>query len=386
MRLLYYSTSYYANHGGSIQSKELYKNFKDREQITAVELFPDLLTKKEISITNTNWDYKNFLKKSSILQALFFYRRNQFYLKDLFDKIIMFKPDVILIQIDSNFLQIKYIKKRFPNLKICTQINGSPFDEPYFKIAFKNKFLKLQRNLYQLSDLNIFISDYSRNDIMDNRLKETRDVVIHNGTDVEKFYPIQNKIKLKESLAYHSQNFILGYVGTLDYHKKLDILIKAFADFSQNQEEAILVIIGDGPAYKEIETLIIKMNLKNKIFLKGWVDHEKINDHINCFDIAIHHYANAYMNPLKVFEYLSAGVPVIAPNIPSINAYFKKEKDLLITSGTQKDIYDKIIFLYNNPEKRMELSNKEAIIRKMENNFTWKNYSNRILSHIQQIL
>ena len=63
-----------------------------------------------------------------------------------------------------------------------------------------------------------------------------------------------------------------------------------------------------------------------------------------------------------------------------------EEKDLLITSGTQKDIYDKIIFLYNNPEKRMELSNKEAIIRKMENNFTWKNYSNRILSHIQQIL
>ncbi len=216
-------------------------------------------------------------------------------------------------------------------------------------------------------------------------LTETRDIVIHNGTDVEKFYPIQNKTKLRESLAYNPQNFILGYVGTLDYHKKLDILIKAFADFSHNREEAVLVIIGDGPAYKEIEALIIKMNLKNRIFLEGWVDHEKINDHINCFDIAVHHYANAYMNPLKVFEYLSAGVPVIAPNIPSINAYFKNGRDLLITSGTQKDIYDKIIFLYNNPAKRIELSNKEAIIKKMENNFTWKNYSNRILSHIQKI-
>jgi len=213
-----------------------------------------------------------------------------------------------------------------------------------------------------------------------------RDVVIHNGTDVEKFFPIKIKTKVKEALKYPSNKFILGYVGTLDYHKKLEMLIKAFCDFSKEKQEAYLVIIGDGPAYKELQLLIQKLKAQDKIILKGWVPHKEINAHINCFDVAVHHYANVYMNPLKVFEYLSAGVPVIAPDIPTIKNYFIDQQDLLITSGTRKDIYDKIEMLFNDKNLRYKLSNKHDLIKRMENNFTWENYSQRILYNIKRTL
>ena len=50
--------------------------------------------------------------------------------------------DVLLMQMDSNFLQIKKLKKEFPELLIATQINGSPFDEPFKNIFLKKYFKK----------------------------------------------------------------------------------------------------------------------------------------------------------------------------------------------------------------------------------------------------
>ncbi len=40
MKFLYYSTSYYANHGGSIQSIEFFKQLSSHEDITEKAIFP----------------------------------------------------------------------------------------------------------------------------------------------------------------------------------------------------------------------------------------------------------------------------------------------------------------------------------------------------------
>ena len=158
MRILFYTTSYFAKHGGSIQSIELHRHLKEFSAVESIEIFPKenervaAQKKRKIPLRET-------LRRSGLFQTLSFFRRNRFYLKGLTRKIEEFKPDVLLIRIDSNFLQIGILKKRFPNLIICAQVNGSPFDETYKNIAFKKYFLQLQHKAYLQTDLNIFISD-----------------------------------------------------------------------------------------------------------------------------------------------------------------------------------------------------------------------------------
>jgi glycosyltransferase involved in cell wall biosynthesis len=381
MRILYYSTSYHANHGGSIQSIEFYNCIEKVSLRNEKFLFP--LKGKVLKFQDRrNTNIKSLLKKNPFLQVISFYRRNLFHVNGLIRKIEEVKPEVIIIQIDSNFLQIKKIKDKFPDLVICTQINGSPFDEQYKNIAFKRYFLKLQREAYILANLNFFISEFSRDRIMGNRFNNERDFVIHNGTNTEKFFPIPDKDDLRDDYKYPKGKFIIGYVGTLDFHKHLQILVEAFAELLPDFPFLYLVIIGDGPAYDKIKSNIINLNIQDNVCLKGWVRHEDINLHLNCFNLAVHHYANSYMNPLKIFEYLSVGLPVIGPDIPSVNNAFQHRKDLLITGPSKLDLKENIKEIIENKELRSSLSNNSHLIEEIKEKYTWSRYTRRIINLI----
>ncbi|MDT0689836.1 glycosyltransferase family 4 protein [Salegentibacter sp. F188] len=301
-------------------------------------------------------------------------------------KISEIRPDSILFQIDSNFLQIKRIKKAFPNLVVCTQINGSPFDEPFKNIAFKEYFIKKQKEAYEKSDLNFFVSEISRNNIMQSSFEISRDIVIPNGANLDKFFPIKGKEQLKQKLGYDVNKFILGYVGTLDFHKKIVDLVEVFHELTEIYKDLQLVIIGDGPALDQIINRIEDLELTDNVILKGWVNHNDINEHLNCFNLAIHHSAQTYMNPLKIFEYLAAGLPVLAPDIPSVRRIFQNEIDLLITGDKKKDIKDNLEMLIQNPQMRERFSRNKNLKRSLEKNYTWKRYAENIIIKIQQKL
>jgi len=385
MRFLYYSTSYSANHGGSIQSIEFFKQLDNQREVSEKAIFPEIKRKGELT-KDRKFSVKAFLRKISLLQVLFFFRRNSFHFTKLVKKIKEFKPDVILIQIDSNFLQSQQLKKRFPNLIICNQINGSPFDEPFKNIAFKNRFLDMQLQAYLKSDLNIFISDFSRKRIMGNQIDDARDIVIHNGTDPKKFFPILNSNNLRLKWSYPLNKYIIGYIGTLDFHKQLGVLIDVFDELLKENPNLYLVIIGDGPALVKLKEKVNRLGLTEKIQLSGWIPHEDINENLNCFDLAVHHYANTYMNPLKIFEYLSAGLPVIAPDIPSVRAIFRDREDLLITGSSHLELKKVMHEVLNNENLRKKLSNNEHLIHEIEGNYTWKKYTDRIISSVSERL
>ncbi|MCM4157102.1 glycosyltransferase family 4 protein [Gramella sp. AN32] len=380
MKILYYSTAYYAAHGGSIQSKEFYKNLSYIPGVEAA-IFPKKISSGRI--TNSNGSWKRTLKNNRAFMPLSFYRRNQFYWNELLFKIEGFQPDVLIIQIDANFLQISRLRKLFPNLFICAQINGSVFDEIYQKIIFRKYFLKLQQESYLASDLNLFISEPSRTTIMRDSIDQNRDRIIYNGTNLEQFFPLTNKSGLKSRLNFPEDKFIVGYVGTLDRHKKMEILLKAFQMIIGEKVNIHLVILGDGPGLSELKESINAMKIQDHVSLPGWVSHEEMNQYLNCFDLAIHHYANDYMNPLKIFEYLAVGIPVIAPDIPSVRRIFRDGEDLIISKGNHKNLQLEMLTLIEDVNLRRKLANNLELRERLEKDFTWKAYARKVYEAIE---
>lgn len=377
MKLLYYSTAYHATHGGSIQSIEFYSSLNKFNQIKESEVYP-----KGISVVKEKKSFKKsirqFLRKIPLLQVFFFYRKNKMYLKGVEEYIQKFNPDVIVLQIDSNFLQIKKLKSKFPKLIITTQVNASPFDEPFKNIAFKKYFIKKQSLFYSKADYNFFISGFLREHIMGDFLNPDRDKIIHNGTDISKFRPLSGKEKLREKYKYPKDQFIVGYIGTLDFHKKVALLLLSLQKLS---DKAItLVIIGNGPALSSLKTITKSLGIDDKVIFKGWVDHDLMNEHLNCFDLAIHHHANEYMSPLKIFEYLATELPVIAPDIPAVREILQDEVEVVLTQPTVESITENILSMYYDEEKRKLLASNGA--NKIRKNFTWMEYTRNIVETI----
>ncbi|APU66802.1 glycosyl transferase, group 1 [Christiangramia flava JLT2011] len=378
MKILYYSTAYYSQHGGRVQSREFFSHLKEIPNYE-VRIFPETEVK---STKNQKSNWKNLIKRNGLFQVLSFFRRNNLYLNDLLETLNSYKPEVLIMQMDSNFLQIRKVKKLFPQITICTQINGSHFDESFSKIIFKRTFKKWERKAYGCADLNIFVTEESRKMIMGDHVSVNRDIVIANGVDLSKFHPL-DKTNLRQKLQYPENDFILGYIGTIDNHKNLSELLLAIENISMEDKSIKLVIIGSGPGFLDLQNQVEFLELTDQVLLKGFIPFEEINEHLNCFDLAVHHSANSYMHPLKLMEYLAVGIPVIAPDIPFVRQEFKNGEDVLINTEKQK-LENLIISIKNDDNLREKLSNNSNVKQKLQEKFSWNAYAEKIAKHIEE--
>src|SRR5690606_38181765 len=114
----------------------------------------------------------------------------------------------------------------------------------------------------------------------------------------------------------------------------------------------------------------------------GWVKHENIIENLYKMDIAIHHSANPYMSPLKIFEYMAVGLPVIGPDIPAVREIFIDGKDILLVRSNREDIAEKMFYLIQKKDFRKNISRVGQ--EKIRSQFGWSNNVETILSVIQK--
>lgn len=119
---------------------------------------------------------------------------------------------------------------------------------------------------------------------------------------------------------------IIGYIGTISDYK---INFKLVIDIALMKPEWNWIFVGgerEGQKSKELEYL---KSLSNVYFL-GYREYTELPEYLSTFDIAVlplnlNEYTES-MFPMKFFEYLSAGCPVIATGIPALEDYTKAYK------------------------------------------------------------
>ncbi len=381
MKLIYYTTAYYASHGGSIHSRHFFEESEKHPLINQVSIFPKQASFADRSdMSKKSW--RTWIRSIPLLQILFFYRRNNFHLRNLIKTIKAEKPDAIVIRVDSNFLQIEKLRAMFPRLTLAAEINASPFDESFKNIAFRNFFRSLERKAYSLSDRNFFVSDHLRKKIMGASLNVERDLVVHNGVDTNIFKPQKNSHDVLKQWNIPPEDIVLGYIGTLDAHKRIDTLVQAFHVVAQTRKEVRLVIIGDGEDRQRLEALVAELKINDRVSFLRWQPHSTIPHLLSRFNIAIHHYASDYMSPLKLFEYMACKLPVIGPNTHAVKEIFTNGEHLCITDGTKEDIARQMERLISDKSAREAIA--EGGYQLITQKFTWRHNADFIIRHLAQ--
>ncbi|WP_434591700.1 glycosyltransferase family 4 protein [Brevibacterium sp. 1718] len=109
----------------------------------------------------------------------------------------------------------------------------------------------------------------------------------------------------------------IGFVGTLKPWHGTDRLIAACAglvgDFRVD-------IVGHGPESEALENQVRTLGLDGRVRFHGAVAPESVPEALREFDIAVAPYpaGENYFSPLKVYEYLAAGLPVVASSVGAI--------------------------------------------------------------------
>ena len=111
------------------------------------------------------------------------------------------------------------------------------------------------------------------------------------------------------------------YHGGLSTERGIMDTVRAFKILTDEHFPAKLVLLGSGPATKEISEYVTTNNLEGVVQLIGPVSYSEVPDYIAACDVGIIPWPDhpwwRYQCPLKLLEYLASSKPVIVSNIPA---------------------------------------------------------------------
>jgi glycosyltransferase involved in cell wall biosynthesis len=148
--------------------------------------------------------------------------------------------------------------------------------------------------------------------------------VLPNGVDAERFALDRRAAaaSVRQSLRLGSGP-IIGFVGSLKPWHGTDILVEAFARLAPLHPTAHLLIVGDGPAAAALQAAARAQGIEARVRFTGAVEHAQVPQLVAAMDVAAAPYRAAsdfYFSPIKVYEYLAAGTPVVASPLGQITA------------------------------------------------------------------
>lgn len=178
-----------------------------------------------------------------------------------------------------------------------------------------------------------------------------------------------------------SPRFTVGFLGTLKPWHGVSDLVEAFARFHYQSPETRLVIVGDGPERENIESMIVSLDLEEAVQMKGAMPHDQVPSVLRTWDVAVAPYpdiSNFYFSPLKIFEYMAAGLPVVASDIGQIKDLVQNESNgLLCPPGDLNALVLALHFLKENPVLRRRLGTQARAT--VLDHFTWDKVAKEVL-------
>ena len=179
--------------------------------------------------------------------------------------------------------------------------------------------------------------------------------VVPNGVNPD-WYPRN----LAPSLPAEEGIFTVGFVGTLKPWHGLSVLIEAFALLLDRAPNARLLIVGDGTEKEKLLADLSSRNLLDKAHFTGTVAHANVPGLLASMDVAVAPYpklADFYFSPLKIYEYMAAGLPVVASDAGDIGGLVRDgETGLLCSPGDPLSLSSALHCLIEAPRLRAALS------------------------------
>jgi glycosyltransferase involved in cell wall biosynthesis len=155
-----------------------------------------------------------------------------------------------------------------------------------------------------------------------------RIIVLPNAVDVSEFLVREDKMECRRRLGLPLDHFVIGYIGkfhTMDQEKGIRDLIHAIHFIKLRSPAPLLLLcVGENPEemgpYRQIA---LESGLADdEIHFVGFQPHSEVARWMKACDVCAipsppSRFFSRYVSPMKLFEYLAVGVPIVATDLPA---------------------------------------------------------------------
>jgi glycosyltransferase involved in cell wall biosynthesis len=256
------------------------------------------------------------------------------------------------------------------------EINALFADPGYLQfeaLAFPRLVKRLERRAAGLATVVVTVSSPLARRVR--ALTTANVIVLPNGADPVTFDPdvrdgtaIRSKYGLVDRLT-------IGWAGILREWHGLDLLLEALVHLPS----ASLLIVGDGPARRDLERRATEMGLRDRLVITGRVPHTEMADYIAAMDVAVVvNERTGIASPMKLLEYMAMARAVVAPRIENIEDVIDDGVNgILFSPGDAGDLAARLQELAADGASRQRLGgNARADVRVTRN---WRAIAQRVL-------
>lgn len=188
---------------------------------------------------------------------------------------------------------------------------------------------------------------------------------------------------LRESLDIPPGGTVCITTGRAHPYKRFDFIIDVAAELNKKlpENDLVFLMVGDGPALDDLRNKVKELGLETKVRLPGFRKDAK--QLLGTADMAMHAALGEGFS-LSIIEYMSAGLPVLVPDIPSVKqAIDHKENGLVYGKDDISEAANYLKELLQAPDYRRELGTNAK--KKADTIYSLDNCSNEFRTVCQQL-
>jgi glycosyltransferase involved in cell wall biosynthesis len=255
-------------------------------------------------------------------------------------------------------------------------------------LAFPHLGRRIERHVLSNADCVCAVSEVLTEMLLASGVRCERVLLTRNGVDAELFRPRpEARRAARQRLGVGSRAgdgaLVLGFTGFPRSWHRLDLAVSSLT--RPELAEAVVVVVGEGPNQPVIQRLAGELGVADRVLFPGPCPHAAIPELLAGFDVALLPGITPYSSPLKLLEYMAAGLPVVAPDLANLREVVTHRRDALLFEPGQQDAFVAALTeLAGAPGLRVALgANARATI--LERNLTWQSNARRIVEFVARL-
>jgi glycosyltransferase involved in cell wall biosynthesis len=209
-------------------------------------------------------------------------------------------------------------------------------------------------------------------------------LVAHNAVDLTDFDIAEDRQTIRKRLELPLDMKLVTYVGHLYAWKGVDVLIES-AEMSLGHKDTLFVIVGGTDKDIEKYRRIVETRGLSNVRLVGHRPKRDIPAYLRASDVLvipnvpISRESSEYTSPIKLFEYMASGVPIVASDLPSLRAIVSEHE---VSFVPPQDAQALSVAIQETIRAHVEAEVRATLARSLVERFSWSARAEAILNFL----
>ena len=300
-------------------------------------------------------------------------------------RIAAFKPDVIYERYNLYLLAGIWAKKKY-GLPLILEVNAPMAVErrKYGGLYWPRLADWAESYVWRNADIVLPVTQVLAEHLVAKGVARDRVVVIPNGINEDHYRNLPTSGEAKQRFGLTGK-LVIGFTGFVREWDRLDRIMHWVA-LQPSDVGAHLLVVGDGPARKEIEECAASLGVSDRLTFTGVVRREDVPAIAMAFDIALQTALVPYASPLCLFEYLALSKAIVAPDQPNHHEILTDRVDSVLYDPDDNQGIEKALDVLTKDTVLRESVAREARQVVSTKQLTWNQHATKVVGLFSRLL